>query len=71
MPADARRLKGTVKWFNDVKGYGFITRADGGEVFLHITNWLHETDPRQGDKVTFVEGKGRDGRPLASQIMVG
>lgn len=27
--------KGTVKWFNDAKGYGFITQEDGTDVFVH------------------------------------
>lgn len=31
-------VKGTVKWFNDSKGFGFITKEDGGDVFVHYAD---------------------------------
>lgn len=53
-------LKGTVKWFNETKGYGFITKEDGGDVFVHYSEI--QTDGfktlTEGQKVNFeiVEG---------------
>jgi CspA family cold shock protein len=30
-------VKGTVKWFNESKGFGFVTKEDGGDVFIHYS----------------------------------
>ncbi|NQS88578.1 cold shock domain-containing protein [Patescibacteria group bacterium] len=47
--------EGTVKWFDDRKGYGFITRADGKDVFVHFSNITREgfKSLKEGDKVSF------------------
>jgi len=47
--------EGTVKWFNDSKGYGFISRADGDDVFVHFSNIAGDgfKSLQEGDAVTF------------------
>jgi cold shock protein len=64
-------LTGTVKWFNADKSYGFITTADYRDIFAHISQVSNDCDePRKGERVTFIEDKGRDGRPYARRIVV-
>jgi CspA family cold shock protein len=51
---------GTVKFFNDAKGFGFITPDDGGkDVFVHVNGLTVEI--REGDKVSFDVEEGQKG----------
>jgi len=49
------RLKGTVKWFNNAKGYGFLGREDGPDVFIHYSSITTEgyKSLQEGDQVEF------------------
>lgn len=52
--------EGTVKFFNESKGYGFITPDDGGkDVFVHANGLVD--DIREGDKVSYEVEEGRKG----------
>ncbi len=60
---------GTVKFFNNAKGFGFIVPDDGGkDVFVHI-NGLAGGEIREGDKVTYEVEEGRKG-PNAVNVQV-
>jgi CspA family cold shock protein len=53
---------GTVKFYNESKGFGFIKSDDGGkEVFVHATGIAQGTQLRENDKVTFEERDGKKG----------
>jgi len=52
---------GTVKFFNDAKGFGFITPDDGGkDVFVHV-NGLNGSSISEGDKVSYDVQEGQKG----------
>jgi cold shock protein len=55
--------KGTVKWFNDAKGFGFITREQGADVFVHHTAIQSEgfRSLSEGDQVEFEVTQGQKG----------
>ncbi|MGA9239335.1 cold-shock protein [Robiginitalea sp.] len=62
-------MTGTVKFFNESKGYGFITNDDtGNDIFVHATA-LDGLQLNQGDKVEYQETEGRKG-VVASDVHV-
>ncbi|MBN1314420.1 MAG: cold-shock protein [Anaerolineales bacterium] len=63
----SERVTGTVKWFSDQKGFGFIQRDGGDDVFVHHTaiEGAGFRTLAEGDRVEFAIGQGRKG--LAAQ----
>jgi CspA family cold shock protein len=63
------RLKGTVKWFNNAKGFGFIGREDGPDVFVHYSAIQNEgyKSLQEGDQVEFEIVDGQKG-PQAGNV---
>lgn len=64
------KVTGRVKWFNNSKGYGFIGRDDGADVFVHYTaiNGDGYRSLQEGDAVEFEIVQGQKG-PQAANVM--
>lgn len=62
---------GTVKWFNERKGYGFIEHEDGTDVFVHYSAIVSDgfKTLNEGDRVTFEVEQGQKG-PAAVSVTV-
>jgi cold shock protein len=64
----AEKERGTVKWFNSTKGYGFIQREQGGDVFVHYSAIMADgyRSLNQGDTVEFEVQDGPKGLQAAN-----
>ena len=67
----AERETGTVKWFNASKGYGFITREQGDDIFVHYSAISGEgyRTLEEGQRVEFLVSQGEKG-PQAQDVVV-
>ena len=66
------RINGTVKWFNDAKGFGFIQREGGPDVFVHFSAIQASgfKSLAEGDKVEFEIVEGQKGLQAANVTKV-
>jgi len=68
----SERVVGTVKWFNGAKGYGFIAREGGPDVFVHFSAIQGDgfRNLEEGQKVEFTIEKGPKGLQAANVVIV-
>ena len=61
---------GTVKFFNESKGYGFITDEETGkDIFVHASG-INAEELREGDRVSYEEEEGREGKVAAKVAVI-
>ncbi len=67
----SERVEGTVKWFNNSKGYGFIQREGAEDVFVHYQSIVGDgyKSLEEGQKVEFTVGEGAKG-PQAQEVKI-
>ena len=62
---------GIVRWFNSVKGYGFLSQEEGPDVFVHYSAIQHDgyKSLKEGAKVTYAIETGTSGKPQAANVV--
>ena len=73
-PSNVKGATGTVKWFDDSKGFGFIANDDGGEdvyVYFSAVNIPGSTTLNVGQRISFDVIRGRKGGKAASNVQAG
>ena len=68
----SERINGTVKWFNGTKGYGFLAREGGDDVFVHFSAIQGEgfKNLQEGQKVEFTVEQGPKGLQASNVVVV-
>jgi len=67
---EGNMAQGTVKWFSNEKGYGFISQEGGDDLFVHHSEIKMQgyRTLNEGEVVTFEVGEGKNGKPQAINV---
>jgi CspA family cold shock protein len=68
----SEKIQGTVKWFNGSKGFGFIERAEGEDVFVHFNAIVGDgyRNLEEGQRVEFSVVQGQKGLQAADVVVI-